>query len=253
MTKLSINNVSVLIPAFNAQDTIQRAVDSVLNGGNLPEEIIIYDDASTDETLSVIRGLYGENDKIKIIPAESNMGAGIARQRLLEHASGDLIAFLDADDEWLVNKLLKQVEIMNSEKTDLCICGYEIYNSYHQYIGTRVPPKKINYLTMHFANWIPTSMVLFRSRLKNSKKMSDLRQRQDYAFWLNLLRSNPKMKISVISAVLGKYHRRTDSLSSNKLTNLKLNYTVFRTQTDYNVILSILLVCANVVTRMFRT
>ena len=55
MTKLSINDVSVLIPAFNAQHTIQRAVDSVLNGGNSPKEIIIYNDASTDGTLAVIK------------------------------------------------------------------------------------------------------------------------------------------------------------------------------------------------------
>lgn len=253
MKKFSINDVSVLIPAYNAQHTIQRAVDSVLNGGNSPKEIIIYNDASTDETLAVIEDCYGASDKIKIMSSEFNRGAGIARQRLLEQSSGDLLAFLDADDEWLENKLLRQVEIINSEKTDLCVCGYEVYDCNHQYIGTRVPPKKINFLNMHFANWIPTSMVLFRSSLQNSKKMSELRRRQDYAFWLNLLRSNPKMKISVISTVLGKYHRQIDSLSSSKLTNLKLNYTMFRTQTGYSILLSILLVCANVVTRMFRT
>tara|TARA_B110000008_G_C16964610_1_gene561459 strand:- start:2127 stop:2888 length:762 start_codon:yes stop_codon:yes gene_type:complete len=253
MTKLSINDVSVLIPAFNAQHTIQRAVDSVLNGNNSPKEIIIYNDASTDGTLVVIRNLYGVSKKIKIITTKFNAGAGIARQRLLEEASGDLIAFLDADDEWLENKLLKQVEIINSEKADLCICGYEVYDFNHQYIGTRVPPKKINYLNMHFANWIPTSMVLFRASLKNSKKMSELRRRQDYAFWLNLLRSNPTMKISVTPTVLGKYHRQIDSLSSSKLTNLKLNYKMFRTQTGYSILLSVSLVCLNVVTRIFRT
>ena len=253
MTKLSINDVSVLIPAFNAQHTIQRAVDSVLNGNNSPKEIIIYNDASTDGTLAVIRKLYGANKKIKIITAKFNVGAGIARRRLLEQASGDLIAFLDADDEWLENKLLKQVEIINSDKADLCICGYEIYDFSNQYLGTRVPPKKINYLNMHFANWIPTSMALFRSNLKNSKKMSELRRRQDYAFWLNLLKSNPKMKISVTPTVLGKYHRQIDSLSSSKLTNLKLNYTMFRTQAGYNIPLSVSLVCLNVITRIFRT
>ena len=201
----------------------------------------------------MIRNLYGACDKVKIITSAFNVGAGIARQRLLEQASGDLIAFLDADDEWLENKLLKQVEIMNSENTDLCICGYEIYDFSHKYLGTRVPPKKISYLNMHFANWIPTSMALFRSSLKNSKKMSELRRRQDYAFWLSLLKSNPKMKISVTPAVLGKYHRQIDSLSSSKLTNLKLNYKMFRTQTRYNIFFSVLFVFLNIITRMFRT
>ena len=248
----STDDVSVLIPAFNAQNTIQRAVDSVLKVGNLPKEVIIYDDASTDHTLAVIEKLYGEIKKVKVITAEYNLGAGIARRRLLEKATGSLIAFLDADDMWLNNKLSKQIDVINDGQTDLCICAYKIYDESNQYIGERAPPKKINYITMHLANWIPTSMVLFKANLNNSQLMPSLRQRQDYAFWLSLLRSNPKMKISVISESLGVYYRQHNSLSANKLTNLKLNYSVFRTQVGYNIVLSMLLVCINVLTRMMR-
>lgn len=253
MTRFSTNDVSVLIPVYNAEHTIQRAVDSVLVDGNLPKEIIICDDASTDKTLGVIEELYGKNNKVIVISSECNLGAGVARRRLLEIASGDLIAFLDADDEWLKDKLLKQVELINSEQADLCICGYKIYDGSNQKIGARVPPRKISYFNMHFANWIPTSMVLFRANLKNSKQMSEMRHRQDYAFWLNLLRSNPNMKISRTSDFLGKYYRQRTSLSSSKLTNLKLNYAVFRTQVGYNIMISIILVCINAVTRIMRS
>lgn len=252
MTRFSTNDVSVLIPVYNAEHTIQRAVDSVLVDDNLPKEIIICDDASTDKTLAVIEELYGENERIKIISLECNLGAGVARRRLLEIASGNLIAFLDADDEWLKNKLLKQVDLMNNEQADLCICGYEIYDGSNKKIGARIPPRNISYFNMHFANWIPTSMVLFRANLKNSKQMSEMRHRQDYAFWLNLLRSNPKMKISRTPDFLGKYYRQHTSLSSSKLTNLKLNYAVFRTQVGYTIIMSLILVCLNAATRIMR-
>lgn len=250
--RVSVSNVSVLIPVYNSQNTIQRAVDSVLKSDNLPKEIIIYDDASSDETLKSLRKLYGSNPKIKILSTDINVGAGVARRRLLAQATGDLIAFLDADDEWLENKLQKQIDVMNYEKSDLCVCGYELYDKNSKCIGKRIPPRTINYLNMHLANWIPTSMVVFRASLINSKAMPDLRQRQDYAFWLNLLRSNPKIKISVISDTLGKYYRQSGSLSSNKLNNVKLNYKVFRKQMGYGKILSAFLVFINVMTRFLR-
>lgn len=250
--KLSVSNVSVLIPVYNAQHTIQRAVESVLKSDNLPSEIIIYDDASSDETLPLLWKLYGTEPKIKIFSTDINVGAGITRRRLLEKASGSLIAFLDADDEWLEHKLQKQIDLMNQEQSDLCVCGYEIYDRNSKYIGKRVPPRRINFLNMHFANWIPTSMVVFRVSLQDSKNMPNLRQRQDYAFWLILLRSNPKIEISVIPDILGRYYRQPDSLSHSKLKNVKLNYKVFRTQMGYGKILSTFLVFINVMTRLLR-
>ena len=251
-TNYSTQEVSVLIPAYNAESTIQRAVDSVLCGTKLPKEIIVYNDASLDGTLSTLKKLYGDIDLVTIISSEQNYGAGVARSRLLEVATGSLIAFLDADDEWAETKLQKQVDQINVEKADICICGYEVYNDNQKHIGSRVPPMKINFFSMHLANWIPTSMVVFRAGLKNSRRMSSLRQRQDYAFWLRLIGTNPGIKISVINECLGKYHRQRDSLSSRKLRNLKLNYLVFRTEARYSAIFSGFLVMVNIFVRLTR-
>ena len=252
MPTLSINDVSVLIPVYNAEKTIQRAVDSVLLTGNLPKEILIYDDASNDRTREIIEQHYGSNKRIKLIKAKKNLGAGVARQELLKAASGGLLAFLDADDEWLKNKLAQQVTLMNRENADLCICSYEIYSDKGEYIGKRTPPKTVNYFKMHLANWIPTSMVVFRSDLLNIESMSELRQRQDYAYWLMLLRSNPSLKISVVKEILGNYYRQTERLSSNKIVNLRFNYKVFNEQVGYNRLTSLFLVILNILTRVVR-
>ena len=248
----STKEVSVLIPAYNAENTIQRAIESVLQGTHLPKEIVVFDDASSDGTLSIIRKLYDDNDLVTIISSDQNCGAGIARSRLLQVATGSLIAFLDADDEWCKTKLQKQVGQINAENADMCICGYEIYDERQRYIGTRVPPIKINFFSMHLANWIPTSMVLFRASLKNSKSMSSMRQRQDYAFWLKLIGTNPGIKISVIKESLGKYYRHNNGLSSSKLRNLKLNYLVFRKEVGYSVMVCCLLVIVNSIIRLTR-
>jgi glycosyltransferase involved in cell wall biosynthesis len=88
--------ISVVIPAYNAEKHIARATDS--------DEVIVVDDGSSDATAEVVRS-YG--DKIMFIQQE-NAGASVARNAGIEAASGDWIAFLDADDEWLPEKLKLQ-------------------------------------------------------------------------------------------------------------------------------------------------
>ncbi|MHC5165167.1 MAG: glycosyltransferase family 2 protein, partial [Planctomycetota bacterium] len=98
--------ISVVIPAYNAEKHIARAIDSVLAQTRPADEIIVVDDGSTDATAEVVRS-YGE--KVIFIQQE-NAGVSVARNAGIEAASGDWIAFLDADDEWLPEKLMLQTE-----------------------------------------------------------------------------------------------------------------------------------------------
>ncbi len=98
--------VSVVIPAYNAAKYIGRAIDSVLAQTRPADEIIVVDDGSTDNTADVAHG-YG--DKIRFIRQE-NAGASVARNTGIEAATSEWIAFLDADDEWLPQKLQLQTE-----------------------------------------------------------------------------------------------------------------------------------------------
>jgi glycosyltransferase involved in cell wall biosynthesis len=100
--------VSVVIPAFNSAGTIARAIDSVL-AQDVPEmEIIVIDDGSTDETPSILDG-YGK--RITAI-RQVNQGVAAARNRGIDAAQGEFIAFLDSDDEWYPKKLKKQMLLM---------------------------------------------------------------------------------------------------------------------------------------------
>ncbi len=89
--------VSAVLPAYNAEDYIARAIDSVLNQTFPAFEIIVVDDGSTDSTAEVIKG-YGDN--VRYI-YQDNSGASVARNTGVKAANGDWIAFLDGDDEWL--------------------------------------------------------------------------------------------------------------------------------------------------------
>jgi glycosyltransferase involved in cell wall biosynthesis len=98
--------ISVVIPTYNNERHLSRAIDSVLAQSRPAEEIIVVDDGSTDRTPE-IAAAYG--DKIRYLRQE-NAGASAARNTGIQAAACEWIAFLDADDEWLPNKLQRQTE-----------------------------------------------------------------------------------------------------------------------------------------------
>ena len=97
--------ISVVIPVYNREQSIRRAIDSVLGQELLPDEIIVVDDGSTDRTPEILSSYL---PKIQIVRQE-NRGVSAARNRGIKAANGEWIAFLDSDDEWLPDKLIKQI------------------------------------------------------------------------------------------------------------------------------------------------
>ncbi len=102
--------ISIITPVFNDSKTIGRAVRSILDQTYKDYEIIVVDDGSTDDTKIEIEK-FGED--VKYIYQE-NSGPAAARNLALKHAKGEWISFLDADDQWLPEKLEKQMELLNS-------------------------------------------------------------------------------------------------------------------------------------------
>lgn len=114
--------VTVLIPAYNAAPTIRRAVDSVLAQSYRDYEVIIVDDGSRDATSEIVASY--NSDKIRLIRLAHNQGESGAMNEGIAAAQGELIAFLDADDQWLPDKLAKQVEALrNNPNAVMATCG----------------------------------------------------------------------------------------------------------------------------------
>jgi glycosyltransferase involved in cell wall biosynthesis len=111
--------ISVIIPAYNAVAYIERAIQSVLAQTRPAEEIIIINDGSTDNTAKVLQRYEGQ---IRIIH-QSNAGVSAARNAGIRAATGDWIAFLDADDEWLPEKLQLQSELLIRHPTLCWVTG----------------------------------------------------------------------------------------------------------------------------------
>jgi glycosyltransferase involved in cell wall biosynthesis len=118
--------ISVVIPAYNAAATIVRALDSVLRQTVQPAEILVIDDGSADKTPETVAAYGG---KVRLV-RQANAGAAAARNAGIQHAGGEWIAFLDADDEWLDTYLERQVTLLaqnpglvwSSANYELCYC-----------------------------------------------------------------------------------------------------------------------------------
>lgn len=114
--------VTVVMPVYNSASTISAAVWSVLEQTHSNLEIIVVDDGSTDETLKAIAAI--PDQRIRVIPLGDNRGPSAARNEGIAAASGDLIAFLDADDLWLPEKLAMQVDLFaRNPVLGLAYCG----------------------------------------------------------------------------------------------------------------------------------
>jgi len=119
--------ISVVIPAFDSEATIARAIESVLAQTYKDYEIIVVDDGSKDGTGDAVRAF---GDKVNYIYQE-NAGVSVARNTALAAAKGEWIAFLDADDQWLPDKLEKQMQLLERKK-GLKWCSGIRYHCYGQ-------------------------------------------------------------------------------------------------------------------------
>lgn len=107
--------ISVVIPTHNRADLLERAVKSVLNQTYQKFEIIIVSDGSTDNTDEVVEKLKNNDKRIRYISYHPGKGGNVARNMGIEDANYENIAFLDDDDEWLPEKLEKQIDILKSD------------------------------------------------------------------------------------------------------------------------------------------
>lgn len=178
--------ISVVIPAFNSGDWIEQAIDSVLNQSARPEQILVVDDGSTDDTAAKVRR-YGE--RVSYIH-QANGGVAAARNRGLGEARGKLIAFLDADDVWHPQKLELQFRALHAHP-NVGLLGTSVFDWPAEspvQIDSLEPAPVVLVPRERLAvrNYFTTSSVLARAELVRHVGDFDvaLRGPEDYDYWL---------------------------------------------------------------------
>lgn len=212
-------DVSVIVPAYKAANTIRRAVASVAAQTVRPGEVVIVDDGSTDGTAveaEACRGFLG--DISLIVVTQPNQGAGAARNRAIRESSGTILAFLDADDEWLPAKLERSLAVMEVESLDLVAHngwiddrGLRTLNDCAARYGEPGDP----YDTLYRKGYIDTCTVLVKRALVYQAGGFDenLPNAQDFELWLAMLQS-PARRFRVFDEVLSVYYIVPGSIMS---------------------------------------
>ena len=188
--------VSVIIPTYNSDATISRALRSVLNQTLSDFEVIVIDDGSIDKTIEILRDYELQDQRVRVFLVDKNGGPGPARNIGIQHSRGELIAFLDSDDFWLPEKLETQIKLFSNKKVIITYTSVLFLNSKGFIKGIIKSRPKVGLKEMYFTNRVTTSSAMFRKDLDGSKTMPAIRNREDYAYWLDLLK-----KIQDISLV----------------------------------------------------
>jgi teichuronic acid biosynthesis glycosyltransferase TuaG len=219
-------SVSVIMPAFNCEQTVIESVRSIQGQQFVDWEAIVIDDHSDDNTPSIIKELSEKDPRIKLIHNAKNMGVSQARNIGINASRGDYIAFLDSDDKWLPDKLAQQVEILRSTDAPVCCSAYFVINESGKRIAIRSAPENISYAQLLCVNRIGNLTGIY-----NRRKYGNVFQakcgHEDYAFWLSILRNSGKSAVG-INVPLAEYRIRKNSLSKNKWRALMWTYTIFR-------------------------
>lgn len=107
--------VSIITPVYNAQDYLEETILSVLNQTYYNWELLLIDDCSIDNSYKIIEKYLKKDRRIKYLKNDKNSGPAITRNKGIEEAKGEYIAFLDSDDLWYENKLEKQINFMKEK------------------------------------------------------------------------------------------------------------------------------------------
>lgn len=219
--------ISVILPAYNCERTIENTVKSVLGQtyGNI--EIIIVEDASQDGTAEKCRELAGQDKRIRLFNNLSNMGSLKTRLKAVGMAGGEWIAFIDSDDLWQPLKLERQLRLRDETGCDIVYTASAFIdgegNSFDWILHV---PEKVGYRRLLKQNIISNSSVLVRKKdfLKYSPaEEPENGMHEDFACWLSMLRDGFTARGIDEPLITYRVSRRSTSGNKRKASVMNMN------------------------------
>tara|TARA_X000000950_G_scaffold36548_1_gene39049 strand:- start:6624 stop:7370 length:747 start_codon:yes stop_codon:yes gene_type:complete len=230
-----MDKVSVIMAAYNSEKTIKKSIESIINQTYSNFELIIIDDASTDNTLDIIYNFTNTNSAIKIIINQNNLGVAESRNKGIKMSNGKYIAFCDSDDTWLPSKLEKQINIL-SHKYDIVCSDYYQIDKNENIIKLINGPKIISYNKMLKSNLIPNSSAIYNTKIVGKfyqKKVGH----EDYLMWITITKSLGT--VYRIQEPLMNYRVHSNALTHNKFRSMLWTWNIFYNELNFSLLKSI--------------
>lgn len=239
--------VSIIVPVYNAGNYIEETIQMVEKQTYQNWELILVDDCSSDNGKELIEAYLQkrkaksgdrELQRVRLISKEQNEGAAMARNTGMKAAEGRYIAFLDADDIWMSDKLRKELDFLTEMQAAFAFTAYEFGDENAKGTGKIVHvPKTMTYKKALSRTVIFTTTVLLdRAKIPAELLEMPVVKSEDTAFWWKLLKSG--VVAYGLDEVLAIYRRPAKSLSSNKLEAIKRIWYLYRVQEGLSLIQS---------------
>jgi teichuronic acid biosynthesis glycosyltransferase TuaG len=224
--------VSIIIPYYKKELYLEQSIRSILNQTYQNFEIILIND---DPENKIFISKFSKLDhRIKLVHNENNLGAGLSRNKGLEIANGEYIAFCDSDDLWKNNKIEFQIELMKRLNFTFSFTDYDIIDENNNFIKSRKAPSYVDFQKLRSSCDIGLSTVMIRKDIfKNVEyRFANLRTKEDYVLWLKLAKDKITMKS--IQENLTSWRKSKNSLSSSVIQKIVDGYKVYRIYLKYS-------------------
>ena len=230
--------VSIIIPYYKKKEYILKTINSVLNQSyNNYEIIIIYDDENLSD-LDYLEKLFKSEKKIKIIKNSRTVGAGFSRNKGIENANGEFIAFIDADDTWKKYKLENQINFMKKKNLKFTHTPYEIIDKNDKVLGERISKnfEKVDDLIKSCDIGLST-VIIKKEIIDYQTTFPNLKTKEDFVLWLKILKKN--ILISYFNETLSSWRKLDNSLSSSIAQKLIDAFKVYNYYMKFNFVKSL--------------
>jgi len=199
-------SISAIIPTYNNSNEELQRIAQIISSFSDVDEFIIIDDASQRDMVEQLKSLFVGTDKVTLLFNEENHGAAYTRNRGLEKARGEYVAFLDSDDYWHPQKLALQVSMMMRIGAKICGTQHRVIASQteleavcqERYSTDEVPYHQVSWHQALFRSPFSTpSVVLHRDVFSRIRFNEQYRYAEDYEYWLRILHGYPAIKIEL--------------------------------------------------------
>lgn len=231
--------VSIITPVFNSQKYLKDSIESVLAQTYQNWELILVDDCSTDQSADIILKYTKVDSRIKYYKLQSNMGSGAARNMAMKCAAGNFMAFLDSDDVWLPRKLEVQTNSMIKNNTAFSFTSFGYISSSGQVLRSvrEAGFDTIDYAQLVRGKTIGCLTVMLNIEMVGKKQMPNIRVKQDYVLWLNILKEG--FTAHPINEMLALYRLTDGSATSKKYKLIAAHYRLLRESQGLSVLDSV--------------
>lgn len=209
--------VSIIMPSYNTARYLKDTIQSVLAQTYKKWELLIVDDCSTDNTDEIFATI--KDNRIRYFKNEKNSGAAVSRNKALQEARGQWIAYLDSDDLWMPEKLERQIDFMEKNGYIFSYTNYEEIDVNGNKTGVIVTgPRKITKAGMFNYCWPGCLTVMYDATKIGLIQIQDIKKNNDYAMWLKVCR---KADCYLLDEVLGQYRKgRIGSISTHSIKTM---------------------------------